>query len=200
MSLNSHYNDLYKDQKPFGDTIHPFVEEVFSFLHSGSVLDIGAGQGRNSLPFARRGFRVSAIDISSEAMRQIKEASEKESLNIEIATGDVGDIVLRKQYDLIICSFMLHHLGPRDGIALMERIKKHTNPKGFNIIMTFTTEGDFFRLNGPSRFYVKRGQLEEIYSDWKILQYKEKTGRAFQKNESGQNMQNLAAYLFAQKS
>ncbi len=42
---------------------------------SHSILDIGAGQGRNSIFFAQKGFRVDALDSSTVSYKTLKKES-----------------------------------------------------------------------------------------------------------------------------
>jgi 2-polyprenyl-3-methyl-5-hydroxy-6-metoxy-1,4-benzoquinol methylase len=46
------------------------------------VLDVGCGFGRWSMTLARAGFRVLAVDVSSEAVRIVRERARREGLTI----------------------------------------------------------------------------------------------------------------------
>ena len=47
-----------------------FLVETLADLPPGVALDLGAGEGRNSLWLARRGWDVTAVDFSAEAIRK----------------------------------------------------------------------------------------------------------------------------------
>jgi 2-polyprenyl-3-methyl-5-hydroxy-6-metoxy-1,4-benzoquinol methylase len=66
------YHALYKGGDPFGINPAEIVERILKYKSSGSVLDIGAGQGRNSLFLAKSGFSVEAIDSSEEGLKKTR--------------------------------------------------------------------------------------------------------------------------------
>jgi len=47
-----------------------WLVETFAELPPGIALDLGAGEGRNALWLARRGWDVTAVDFSAEAIRK----------------------------------------------------------------------------------------------------------------------------------
>jgi len=71
-----------------------------------SVLDIGAGTGRNALPLARRGLSVDAVEVTAKFAQTIQEAASQESLKVRIFKCDIFDNIvgLRSYYQLIILS------------------------------------------------------------------------------------------------
>ncbi|PFG39263.1 methyltransferase family protein [Georgenia soli] len=50
-----------------------FLVETFSALPAGSVLDVGTGEGRHATWLASRGWTVTAVDFSAEAIRKARE-------------------------------------------------------------------------------------------------------------------------------
>src|ERR1041384_7944603 len=49
-----------------------------------SILDVGAGTGRNSLPLAREGFAVDALEPASALVKLLAEAAASESLSVGV--------------------------------------------------------------------------------------------------------------------
>lgn len=70
------------------------------------ILDIGAGTARNSLPLARRGHPVDAIELTGKFAEIIRDESQRESLKIRVIQQDIfNDLIdLRDDYQLIILS------------------------------------------------------------------------------------------------
>ena len=59
---------------------------------SMSILDVGCGPGRHSLEFARRGFRVTGVDISKTFISIAHAAAQRESLaDVHFVVGDARD-------------------------------------------------------------------------------------------------------------
>jgi SAM-dependent methyltransferase len=71
-----------------------------------SVLDIGAGTGRNALALARRGHPVDAVEIAPKFADMIRAESTKESLDVRVIQRDVFASLaeVRRDYGLIVLS------------------------------------------------------------------------------------------------
>lgn len=69
-----------------------------------NVLDLGCGRGRHSLNFARRGYKVTGIDLSPRAIEKARQKAAKEKLDIEFIIGDMREPLQRK-FDIIINLF-----------------------------------------------------------------------------------------------
>ncbi len=103
-------NNIGKDErrKKSADILE-FLEES-GFKPEGSrVLDIGCGPGTLSLPLARLGAEVTALDISSGMLDRLKDAVKKESLPVDIIecswwTADIDELGFRNKFDLVIAS------------------------------------------------------------------------------------------------
>lgn len=53
-----------------------FVVETFSDLPAGTALDVATGEGRHAIWFASRGWTVTAVDFSGEAIRKARALQE----------------------------------------------------------------------------------------------------------------------------
>lgn len=67
----------------------PFLVQRAADLPGGRVLDVAAGGGRNALWLAKRGFTVSAIDISAAAVTMLTRSASSRGLKI---AGRVADL------------------------------------------------------------------------------------------------------------
>jgi SAM-dependent methyltransferase len=54
----------------------------------GRALDVGCGEGADAIWLARRGWTVTAIDISDVAVRRARAAAEKSGVTVEWVCGD----------------------------------------------------------------------------------------------------------------
>jgi len=81
-----------------------------------SVLDVGAGLGRISIPLARVARNITALDQSYLRMKFLKMRAEKEGLkNIEVCVGDIFDAsFLEESFDLIVMNGLLEWVGKTD--------------------------------------------------------------------------------------
>lgn len=199
--INEFYDELYSSSDSVFGNGEPdeFVKKIPTDKKI-SVLELGAGQGRNSLWLARKGNEVEVRDISKVAIDKILEISQKEDLGIVGLNVDSRD-KFDKNYDVIITTYMLHHLDTDDALAVLQNMKENTKNGGYNVVTTFTKEGDFYKKNtGTKYYYPELGELRNIYSDWEIVDYSEESSRAHAKNADGTNMINIAAKIIARKN
>lgn len=68
----------------------------------GTTLEIGMGQGRNTIAMARLGWDVTGIDISDEGIRQALAEAKKQNVNIHSILASADDFDYgTSRYDLI---------------------------------------------------------------------------------------------------
>ncbi|HII80180.1 MAG TPA: methyltransferase domain-containing protein, partial [Methanosarcina sp.] len=102
--------NIEKDQrKKRTDEILEFLEEAGFSPEGSRVLDIGCGPGTLSLPLARLGAEVTALDISSGMLNKLKDSVKKESLPVDVIecswwTADIDELGFRNKFDLVIVS------------------------------------------------------------------------------------------------
>ncbi|MDD5142791.1 class I SAM-dependent methyltransferase [Methanoregula sp.] len=85
------------------------LEEAGFQADGAHILDIGCGPGALSIPLARAGAKVTALDISSTALDFIRETADREGLSIEPVecswwTADIDKLGFRNQFDLVVAS------------------------------------------------------------------------------------------------
>lgn len=76
-----------------------------------TVADIGCGGGLLSEEFARRGARVTGVDLSPTAIDAAKEHAGKSRLSIDYRNCAVKELVDKGEtFDIVICAEMLEHV------------------------------------------------------------------------------------------
>lgn len=202
MSLENRYNRIYSENETTfgGGKPEKVVSDITKYRSSGSVLDLGAGEGRNSLFLAEQGFDVTAQDISEVGLGKLNKTAKEKGLNIQTEVKDIRTLSPDHNFDVFVCTYVLHHLSRQDALVLIKKMQEHTNADGLNTITTFTENGDFYRNDpGTTNFYPKEGELKDLYLGWEILEYEEVEGQAFAKKPDGSPMINISAKIVARK-
>jgi 2-polyprenyl-3-methyl-5-hydroxy-6-metoxy-1,4-benzoquinol methylase len=118
--------DIEKDG--FKSTPNVFMMESVKGLTPGTALDVGAGQGRNSVWLATQGWQVTAIDLSGAGLAAASESAVKAGTQLttvqsSYAKYDFGD----EQWDLIV---MIFSWAPMSDPAFVSRLKRSLRPGG----------------------------------------------------------------------
>lgn len=67
------------EKSSFGEPVKT-VERLAELMPLGFVLDLGAGDGRNALYLARKGFTVKAVDLSEAGIAKLNRLAKEAGL------------------------------------------------------------------------------------------------------------------------
>jgi cyclopropane fatty-acyl-phospholipid synthase-like methyltransferase len=178
-SLNNlgQYDIEYAQCKCFwGKTPGKFVLLLKKYLNKGTILDLGAGEGKNSIYLSQKGFKVVAVECSKFAIENFKRLIDTKSIsNLSIIQADVRTFHTCGYFDGIIAYGLLHCLPSlSDSINIVKKMKKWTVKGGINIIVTFTADKSIPTIQSYlNPCFIKKEELEEWYKDWDILELEE---------------------------
>src|SRR5438874_929308 len=95
----------------------------------GRALDVGCGEGADAIWLARRGWKVTAIDISDVAIGRAREAAERARASVEWVCGDVLQTQLpARSFDLV--SLQYPALPKSAGEAAVQTLLHTVRPGG----------------------------------------------------------------------
>ncbi|KAM3103177.1 methyltransferase domain-containing protein [Phormidesmis sp. 146-12] len=121
------------------------IVAIASTKHSGSLLDLGCGRGELSYFYARRGFKVSAIDKSEAAIAQTKKWFEDDPAlqekvqqkKVHFHCDNICTVELpERTYDLAIAANVIEQLSVEDVNTLYRRVSQQLKSDGLLIIHT----------------------------------------------------------------
>ncbi len=147
------------------------MDFIKNYLYNGmKILDAGCGAGRFSIEFAKRGCKVTLLDISDEQLKiaeeKICEANVKENIE-DIVQGDIRDLsqFSNEQFDIVVCygaplSYVLENR--EKAILEFKRVLKNNgmlfisvnNKWGILKMLLGNKYPDFF--NNPEYWYIDK--------------------------------------------
>jgi SAM-dependent methyltransferase len=149
-------NDWYADEALWAETygfmfpdssfasaieqVSPLIE--LSGVESGHLLDMGCGPGRFAVPFAKRGFSVTGVDITPFLIEKARAYAESESVELELVEQDMRNFVRPEAFDLALS--MLTSFGYFDdegeNLIALKNIYASLKPGGVFIFDTYGKE------------------------------------------------------------
>ena len=80
-----------------------FLVQELGLRHGARILDVGCGAGRHSVELARRGFRLTSLDLSGGQLRQAVAAAESAGVRPDWVRADATRFSFRPTHDAAIC-------------------------------------------------------------------------------------------------
>lgn len=115
--------------------------ECLYLIPPGPVLDLGAGDGRNALFFAKLGHQVDYVDVSKTYSKRMKVRAEEETLELTPYNMDIRDFAFpEKHYMLIIASKILQLFCKADIEELARKMNASLARRGLIYVYTFSVE------------------------------------------------------------
>ena len=152
VKYDRHYRD---DPAACGAPFQEF-ERFCGEIEVGAVLDLGCGQGRDALMFARQGHRVTGVDLSSVGIDQMLEAAREEELEVEGIVADITAYRPDALFDIVILDRVLHMLAAEERISVFEVAMEAVAPGGHLLV-----------AEGPKNMAVLREHIEQ--AEWSLV-------------------------------
>jgi SAM-dependent methyltransferase len=142
-----------------------FLVEVVKGLKPGRALDIGVGQGRNSLYLAKLGWDVTGFDISERGLEQARKSAAAAGVKITAVKASMADFDYGEgKWDLIV--------GTYEGVSWLGAAVKGLKPGGCIVVEGYAPHPNAprsatFGPNELPRLFMDRGLVVVRYEDVK---------------------------------
>jgi len=190
------FEEQYKKEKYYwGLKPNKYVIDILKFKKSGTVLDLGVGEGRNAIFLAKKGFNVIGVDISKTGIKKFLEMAKNLNVKVKGVVENITKFKFERNYDVILSIATLHFLKREEIEKLIQQMKFHTTKNGLNIITVFTEDN-------PSKDFLylfKKTELKSFYRDWEIIEYKEFLTSSEKHGKEGKPHKHALAILIARK-
>lgn len=183
--LVNYWNKFYEDKKKYKES--SFARFIFNKIKNRKklkIIDIGCGNGRDAVFFAKKKHDVIGVDISTKAIKTNKTVKINK---LKFLKFDIEKNKMKSQFDVVYCRFFLHTISSRGEGKLLKLIKSITKKNSLvclefrnwqdkifyikkrihNVIVEYE-KGHYRRIINPKQFI--KTFLREIKS--KIIFYK----------------------------
>lgn len=159
-----------KTQYVFGKTPATFLADNYMYLpQGGTVLDVGMGEGRNAVFLARKGFKVTGIDISSVAVKKAKLLAKEFDVRIKSVVASLNKYDFKPgSFDAILCFYYVDR-------NLNKKLVKWLKPGG---VLIYESYNDRQRtLKGHEhhnpKYLLREGELLKMFPGLRVLKFEE---------------------------
>lgn len=162
----TYYDPVYANTTPtFPTAPNKLLMEAVAGRKPGKALDVGMGQGRNSVFLARQGWDVTGFDTSKVGLEQARQAAAASNVSIRAlhASDEEFDFGV-EQWDLIA---ILYPIEKRS----VFRVRQALKPGGIVVVECTHKEG----ANAP--FEYDTNELLRIFEGFRIVHYEDRMGQ-----------------------
>jgi tellurite methyltransferase len=167
------WNKKYADSKDllYGKAPSQFLADNIHLLRKGETLDVGMGEGRNSVYLAQKGFQVTGIDYVETAVERAKKFAAEMGLTFEAKLQDLDFflIPLMKYDTIVVCDY-------HPQLTLMKSLARGLNKGGTLLVEGYTVEqlrlGEGFKPE-PFECFKPNEALEHV-RDLHLVYYNER--------------------------
>jgi SAM-dependent methyltransferase len=136
----------------------------------GFAVDLGAGEGRDTLELLKRGWRVLATDANPQAFELLwPRVPEDQRARLTTEEAEFRDMML-PECDLLNASFALPFCEPADFPGLWRKIVAAIRPGGRFSGQLFGERDSWASI--PDRSHQTREQVEELFQEFAFEMFK----------------------------
>jgi 2-polyprenyl-3-methyl-5-hydroxy-6-metoxy-1,4-benzoquinol methylase len=137
-----------------------FFLSAYALPRKSSILDVGCGTGRHSIELARRGYRLTGIDLSPAMLDIARANSATDGVEVEWIEADATSFALDRRFDAAICLC-------EGGVGLIERgedAEQH-DLSIFKNIAACLKPGAPFLLTAMNGYAIVRQMKDELIAE-----------------------------------
>lgn len=208
------YDEYYKKNKNvFGENPEELLQKYNNHISlDAPILDIGAGQGRNTIYLSRAGFDVEAIDPSNVSIQIMEDVKKKENLSFKTYNSDFKNYDTDKNYSAILVFGLIQILDREEIELLKHKISKWLRKDGLLFLTSFLTKDDshkkimeeslnigknsYLKSNGEKRTFFESDEVKNMFKEYTPVHYWEGQGPEHRHGDSPVERHELIEAVF----
>jgi tellurite methyltransferase len=153
----------------FGTAPSDWAREIAPLVRPGdAVLDLGCGEGRDSVFFAELGATVTAVDLAAHGLDKARRLARRRGVRVRWIEGAMTEVLPSGRFDLIFSCGAIHYVPRAERGPLFQRLAAMTRPGGRQAHVVFT-DRLVHEEKGEIVDYFTAGELREAFVEWQVL-------------------------------
>jgi 2-polyprenyl-3-methyl-5-hydroxy-6-metoxy-1,4-benzoquinol methylase len=130
------------------------------------ALDLGAGEGADSIRLALLGYDVDAVEVSEIGAKKIAEFAAEEGVQVNVQVADLRSYQAAGDYDVVLCNGVLHYIEHK--APVVKAMQRATRMGGLNVVSLWSTYTPVppWHEKVPVFCDDEDGIVRELYQDW----------------------------------
>lgn len=130
------YEQLYSNRnEDEAALLADLIEQAIPVNRYPAILDLGCGRGRHSITLALRGYQVTGVDLSEEAINRAKQRALQKKAEAEFLVGDMRQS-LKMKFDAIVNLFTTfgYFIDDHENARVITNASSMLKPDGYLMI------------------------------------------------------------------
>jgi SAM-dependent methyltransferase len=191
-NVSTFWNKFYRHKNRFGDEPNPFAVTALKLIKTNrTVLDLGGGEGKDSVYFAQQGCRVVCLDFSKDALKTCREKSSANKVKVQTKLHDIQKPLPFKSgtFDAVYAHLSVQYFNDATTVRIFHEVHRILKPSGLLFVKVKSTNDplygqgkkvgkDMFKLRYTRHFFsrVYLLKMTEGFTPLSLKQSEEKSG------------------------
>lgn len=169
------WEDTYKKlSNIWGIEPEHILKQYSPLVKDGKVLDLGIGEGRNSLMFAAKGHDIEGVDVSETALQRCGALFQEANSSYKLSRGNISEYDIEKnKYALIISTWTLNFMRKSEAKEVIKAAQAGLKSEGIAYIGVFSKDDPQmkmyqdlgYEMTEADTFYIPERKTMKCYFD-----------------------------------
>jgi len=176
-----YWTDMYSKPNVFGEgptKLAIIAHEIMKKNNTKTILELGCGQGRDSIFFAESGYSVTATDFATSAIEFVgKKTEELKLFNLYSQVQDFRqDFEFKQKYDCVYSNLAFQFFNKDELITVFGKVASCLSPNGLFIFSTKKPGDKYYqvgekidentyKMNGVIRYFFSKNVILELLKE-----------------------------------